>query len=157
MAGLFMRGSVRAVVSGDDAASQYHLRRSERIPDRAEFDFLGLYRPAVILGNSNTPTALGFVMPLFHWAMPSRYHSIHKNDLARARVARSEQVVPRARAGQRPCGSGGEDSRVQGDGAVLRGGRQRRAVSRRSISRFTILRIGVRVFALFRRLWRESA
>jgi len=40
----------------------------------------------VILGNSNTPSALGVVMPLFHWAMPSRYHSIHKNDLARAMV-----------------------------------------------------------------------
>ena len=48
--------------------------------------------PAVILGNSNTPSALGFVMPLFDWAMPSRYHSIHKNDLARAMVAQSEQA-----------------------------------------------------------------
>ncbi len=56
------------------------------------FDFLGLYRPAVILGNSNTPSALGLVMPLVHWAMPSRFHSIHKNDLARAMVAQSEQA-----------------------------------------------------------------
>ena len=31
-------------------------------------------------------------MPLFHWAMPSRYRSIHKNDLARAMVAQSEQA-----------------------------------------------------------------
>jgi hypothetical protein len=31
-------------------------------------------------------------MPLLHWAMPSRYHSIHKNDLARAMVAESEQA-----------------------------------------------------------------
>jgi uncharacterized protein YbjT (DUF2867 family) len=54
------------------------------------FDFVGLYRPAVILGNSNTPSALGAVMPLLHWALPSRYHSIHKNDLARAMVAQSE-------------------------------------------------------------------
>jgi hypothetical protein len=46
-----------------------------------KFDFLGLYRPAVILGNSNTPGVLGYVMPLLHWAMPSKYHSIHKNDL----------------------------------------------------------------------------
>jgi hypothetical protein len=46
----------------------------------------------VILGNSNTPSTLGFVLPLVHWAMPSRYHSIHKNDLARAMVARSEQA-----------------------------------------------------------------
>ena len=31
-------------------------------------------------------------MPLVHWAMPSRFHSIHKNDLARAMVAQSEQA-----------------------------------------------------------------
>ena len=31
-------------------------------------------------------------MPLFHWALPSRYHSVHKNDLARAMVAQSEQA-----------------------------------------------------------------
>lgn len=49
-----------------------------------------MYRPAVILGNSNTPGTLGYVMPLLHWAMPSKYHSIHKNDLARAMVAQSE-------------------------------------------------------------------
>lgn len=54
------------------------------------FDFLGVYRPGVILGNSNTPGVLGAVMPFVHWAMPARYHSIHKNDLARAMVSRSE-------------------------------------------------------------------
>ena len=31
-------------------------------------------------------------MPLFHWAMPSRYRSIHKSDLARAMVANSERA-----------------------------------------------------------------
>ena len=31
-------------------------------------------------------------MPLLHWAMPSKYHSIHKNDLARVIVAQSEQA-----------------------------------------------------------------
>jgi hypothetical protein len=46
----------------------------------------------VILGNTNTPSALGVVLPLIHWAMPSRYHSIHKEDLARAMVAQSEQA-----------------------------------------------------------------
>jgi len=57
------------------------------------FDFLGLYRPAVILGNSNTPGYLERVMPLLHWAMPSRMHSIHANDIARAMVAQSEQAL----------------------------------------------------------------
>jgi hypothetical protein len=31
-------------------------------------------------------------MPLLDRVMPSRYHSIHKNDLARAMVAQSEQA-----------------------------------------------------------------
>ena len=57
------------------------------------FDFLGLYRPGVILGNSNTPAYLGAVMPLLDWALPSRFHSIHKNDLARAMVVQSEQAL----------------------------------------------------------------
>ena len=30
-------------------------------------------------------------MPLLHWAVPSKYHSIHKNDLAHV-VAQSEQA-----------------------------------------------------------------
>ena len=56
----------------------------EKAVESVKFDFLGVYRPAVILGNSNTPGVLGYFMPLLHWAMPSKYHSIHKNDLARA-------------------------------------------------------------------------
>jgi uncharacterized protein YbjT (DUF2867 family) len=69
-----------------------NMGNKEKKSEALKFDFLGLYRPGVILGNSNTPSALGFVMPLLHWAMPSRYHSIHKNNLARAMVAQSEQA-----------------------------------------------------------------
>jgi hypothetical protein len=61
-----------------------------------------VYRPAVILGNSNTPDVLGYVMPLLHWAMPSKYHSIHKNDLARAMVAQSEQAFRAIAQGSAP-------------------------------------------------------
>jgi uncharacterized protein YbjT (DUF2867 family) len=56
------------------------------------FDFLGVFRPGVILGNTNTPNLLGSLMPLVHWALPAKYHSVHKNDLARAMVAQSEQA-----------------------------------------------------------------
>ena len=63
------------------------------------------YRPAVILGNSNTPGVLGYVMPLLHWAMPSKYHSIHKNDLARAMVAQSEQAFLAMAQGNGPKGA----------------------------------------------------
>src|SRR5262249_37076363 len=65
----------------------------EKGVESVQFDFLGIYRPAVILGNTNTPSILKYLMPLVHWPMPSRYHSIHKNDLARAMGAQSEQAV----------------------------------------------------------------
>ena len=74
----------------------------EKAVESVKFDFLGIYRPAVILGNSNTPGALGYVMPLLHWAMPSKYHSIHKNDLARAMVAQSEQAFLAIAQGNAP-------------------------------------------------------
>ena len=74
----------------------------EKAVESVKFDFLGLYRPAVILGNSNTPGALGYVMPLLHWAMPSKYHSIHKNDIARAMVAQSEQAFHAIADGNAP-------------------------------------------------------
>ena len=41
-------------------------------------------------------------MPLVHWAMPSKYHSIHKNDLARAMVAQSEQAFLSIAQGNAP-------------------------------------------------------
>jgi hypothetical protein len=90
------RWRLKRLYSGADSQSSTNYLRNigdkEKKSEELKFDFLGLYRPAVILGNSNTPSALGFVMPLFHRAMPSRYHSIHKNDLARAMVAQSEQA-----------------------------------------------------------------
>ena len=74
----------------------------EKAVESVKFDFLGVYRPGVILGNSNTPGVLGYVMPLVHWAMPSKYHSIHKNDLARAMVAQSEQAFVAIAQGNAP-------------------------------------------------------
>jgi uncharacterized protein YbjT (DUF2867 family) len=87
--------AMMTAAGADSHSSTKYLRNigdKEKESEKLKFDFLGLYRPAVILGNSNTPSALGFVMPLFQWAMPSRYHSIHKNDLARAMVVQSEQA-----------------------------------------------------------------
>ncbi len=74
----------------------------EKAAESVRFDFLGLYRPAVILGNSNTPGVFCYVMPLLQWAMPSRYHSIHKNDLARAMMAQSEQAFLAIAQGDAP-------------------------------------------------------
>ena len=74
----------------------------EKAVESVKFDFLGIYRPAVILGNASTPNLLSYVMPLLHWAMPSKYHSIHKNDLARAMVAQSEQAYLAIAQGNAP-------------------------------------------------------
>ena len=87
--------AMMTAAGADPRSSTKYLRNmgdKEKQSAQLRFDFLGLYRPGVILGNSNTPSSLGVVMPLIEWAMPSRYHSIHKNDLARAMVAQSEQA-----------------------------------------------------------------
>lgn len=87
-------GVMTAVGADADSRVKYTriIGEKEKAVESVKFDFLGLYRPAVILGNSNTPGVLGYVMPLLHWAMPSKYHSIHRNDIARAMVAQSEQA-----------------------------------------------------------------
>jgi len=41
-------------------------------------------------------------MSLLHWAMPSKYHSIHKNDLAGAMVVQSEQAFLAIAQGNAP-------------------------------------------------------
>jgi hypothetical protein len=77
----------------------------EKAVESVKFDFLGIYRPAVILGNANTPSVLNYLMTLLHWAMPSKYHSIHKNDLARAMVTQSEQAFLAMAKGNAPKGT----------------------------------------------------
>lgn len=87
--------ALMTAVGANSQSSNKYLRTmgdKEQKARELNYGFLGLYRPSVILGNSNTPSALGRVMPLFDWAMPSRFHSIHKNDLARAMVAQSERA-----------------------------------------------------------------
>src|SRR4029077_1941694 len=100
---------VLAMMTAAGANSQSSTKYLRNIGDKEKksaelkFDFLGLYRPGVILGNSNTPSALGLVLPLVDWAMPSRYHSIHKNDLARAMVAQSEHAFLALAQGKGPA------------------------------------------------------
>jgi uncharacterized protein YbjT (DUF2867 family) len=97
-------GGMTAAGADPEAGMKYAkiIGEKEKAVESVKFDFLGVYRPAVILGNSNTPGVLGNVMPLLHWAMPSKYHSIHKNDLARAMVAQSEQAFLAIAQGNAP-------------------------------------------------------
>lgn len=98
--------AMMTAAGADSRSSSKYLRNigeKEKKSEALTFDFLGLYRPSVILGNSNTPSALGLVMPLLDWVMPSRYHSIHKTDLARAMVAQSQQAFMALAQGQGPA------------------------------------------------------
>jgi uncharacterized protein YbjT (DUF2867 family) len=93
-AGARVCGLMTAAGADPDGGMQYTriIGEKQKAVESVNFDFLAVFRPAVILGNSNTPGVLNSVMPLVHWALPSKYHSIHKNDLARAMMAQSEQA-----------------------------------------------------------------
>lgn len=60
---------------------------------------LGIYRPSVILGNSNTPSSLNYVFPALQWMLPTRFHAIHKNELARAMVVGTQKALGEMRGG----------------------------------------------------------
>ena len=68
-----MCGVMTAAGADPESGMKYAkiIGEKEKAVESVGFDFLGLYRPGVILGNSNTPGILGYVMPLLHWAMPS--------------------------------------------------------------------------------------
>jgi hypothetical protein len=54
---------------------------------------LGIYKPSVIFGNSNTPSYLRYIFPAVQCVLPSRYHSIHKNELARAMFEGTQKAL----------------------------------------------------------------
>jgi uncharacterized protein YbjT (DUF2867 family) len=54
---------------------------------------LGIYRPSVIFGNSNTPSYLRYLFPAVQWLLPSRYHAIDKNELARAMFEGTQKAL----------------------------------------------------------------
>lgn len=98
-------GAVMTAVGASPKSRLSYVRvigEKEQAVESVKFDFLGIYRPAVILGNRNTPGVLESVLPLIHWAMPSRYHSIHKDDIARAMVAQSEAALLEIARGSGP-------------------------------------------------------
>jgi hypothetical protein len=66
---------------------------------------LGLYKPSVIFGNSNTPSYLRYLFPAVQWALPSRYHAIHKNELARAMFEGTHRALAELQQQQAPGGT----------------------------------------------------
>jgi uncharacterized protein YbjT (DUF2867 family) len=54
---------------------------------------LGIYKPSVIFGNTNTPSYLRYVYPAVQCVLPLRYHSIHKNEVARAMFEGTQKAL----------------------------------------------------------------
>jgi uncharacterized protein YbjT (DUF2867 family) len=83
--------------AGSDINSSFKYVRIIGQKEKAVIDVgipaLGIYKPSVIFGNSNTPSYLHYVFPTLQWALPSRYHAIHKNDVARAMFAGTQKAL----------------------------------------------------------------
>ena len=71
---------------------------------------LGIYKPSVIYGNSNTPAYLDRIFPAFEWLLPSRFHGIHKNELA---CAMFEGTLDALEEAKRELDHNGEHARPQ--------------------------------------------
>ena len=96
-------------------------------------------RPASLIvtvtGQCKGGTGIGYHPKTLHWAMPSRYHSIHRNDLARAMVVQSEQAFVALAQGNGPPLPTVKILKVQGDEAVLQ---RRRPLMARPFCRMDI-------------------
>ena len=94
-AGVLSMGLMTA--AGSDIKSSFTYARiigeKEKAVSGVGIPALGIYKPSVIFGNSNTPSYLRYVFPAVQWVLPSRYHSIHKNELARAMFEGTQKAL----------------------------------------------------------------
>ena len=83
--------------AGADIKSRFTYVRiigeKEKAVIRVGISALGIYKPSVIFGNSNTPPYLRYIFPAVQCVLPSRYHSIHKNELARAMFEGTQKAL----------------------------------------------------------------
>ena len=83
--------------AGSDIKSSFTYARiigeKERAVAGVGIPALGIYKPSVIFGNSNTPSYLRYIFPAVQCVLPSRYHSIHKNELARAMFEGTQKAL----------------------------------------------------------------
>ena len=83
--------------AGSDIKSSFTYVRimgeKERAATGVGIPALGIYKPSVIFGNSNTPAYLRYVFAAVQCVLPSRYHSIHKNELARAMFEGTQKAL----------------------------------------------------------------
>lgn len=83
--------------AGADARSAFSFVRiigeKEAAVIKAGIPRLGIYKPSVIYGNSNTPGYIERLFPPLEALLPARFHGIHTNDLARAMFEGTQQAL----------------------------------------------------------------
>jgi uncharacterized protein YbjT (DUF2867 family) len=94
-AGVLSMGLMTAAGSDINSAFTYGriMGEKEKAVTGVGISALGIYKPSVIFGNSNTPSYLRYVFPAVQCVLPSRYHSIHKNQLARAMFEGTQKAL----------------------------------------------------------------
>ena len=103
-AGVRVCGVMTAAGADPKAGMKYAriIGEKQKAVESVRFDFLGVYRPAVILGNSNTPGVICYAMAQLHRGQPSKYNTIHNNHQTHPKVAPSEQALLAIAQGSAP-------------------------------------------------------
>jgi uncharacterized protein YbjT (DUF2867 family) len=93
--GVLSFGLMTSAGSGAKASSKYlrFMGEKEKAVTDAELRTVSIFRPSVILGNSNTPGYLNYLFPVIQSVLPSRFHSIHKDKLAKAITERTREAL----------------------------------------------------------------
>jgi uncharacterized protein YbjT (DUF2867 family) len=100
-------GGITAAGADPESGMKYAkiIGEKEKAVESVKFEFLGIYRPAVILGNAYTPSVLNYLMPLLH--CHAVQVSLDPQEQSRARWWRSRsrrssrwrrETLPRAQA-----------------------------------------------------------
>eukprot|EP01062_Namystynia_karyoxenos_P025925 TRINITY_DN202_c0_g1_i2.p2 TRINITY_DN202_c0_g1~~TRINITY_DN202_c0_g1_i2.p2 ORF type:complete len:248 (+),score=77.64 TRINITY_DN202_c0_g1_i2:100-843(+) len=66
---------------------------AERRVRELQFPTCGLFRPATLIGNTNTPGFFNWLAPKLDWAVPGKWHSIHIERLARCMARQAESAL----------------------------------------------------------------
>ncbi len=112
--GVLSFGLMTSAGADPKASSKYlaFMGEKEKAVTGAGFQALSIFRPSVILGNSNTPGYLNYLFPVVEWALPSRFHSIRKDELAKAITERTSEALGEILRTPQPAAGAAPDVRI---------------------------------------------
>eukprot|EP01134_Creolimax_fragrantissima_P000843 CFRG0843T1 len=83
-------------ITGTTAGSGYYVHCKGQIEKNIEeigFQSLSIFKPAALLGNTNTPAFVNWLSPKIHWALPARWHGIQITSLAEKMIKVTEKAL----------------------------------------------------------------